>query len=60
MAKTKPMEKKEGGGKKATVIEVLHPGALPGKTRGDVIKNPTADQVAHAKKNPTLLRLREG
>jgi hypothetical protein len=52
-------EKKANGGKKTVVIEVLHPGALPGKTKGDVIEKPTPEQIAIAKKNSSILRIRE-
>jgi len=45
--------------RKVTVIEVLHPGALPGKTVGDIVRNPTPEQIAIAKKNKSVLRIRE-
>jgi hypothetical protein len=38
-------------------ILVLDPGGLPGKTSGDVIENPTAQEIEQAKANPTCLRL---
>jgi hypothetical protein len=38
-------------------IEVLDPGGLPGKTSGDIINDPTAQEIEQAKKNPTCLRL---
>jgi hypothetical protein len=38
-------------------ILVLDPGGLPGKTSGDIVENPTDEEIAHAKKNLTCLRL---
>lgn len=38
-------------------IEVLQPGGLPGKTSGDVIDDPTAQEIDQARGNPTCLRI---
>lgn len=40
-------------------IIVLHPGALAGKTAGDVVEFPSNDEIAKAKASPGLLRLVE-
>lgn len=49
-------KKKSGDGKFEVVVE--HPGAVPGKTKGDVITDPSDALIARAKVS-SLLTLRE-
>ena len=48
-----------GKAKKGLVIHVLVPGGYPGKTAGDVIENPTPNDIQRARSNPSCLRVVE-